>query len=70
MHHSGAVPPTHLIGTAEAARLLGVSRWTIARRVRNGQLRPYRQMLGPTGAYLFDPADILACLIDDQEEAS
>ncbi len=54
----------HLIGAAEAAALLGVSRSTVSRRIRDGHLVPALRMPGESGAYLFDPADILAYQLD------
>ena len=50
---------THtLITTADAARALGISTRTVARRAASGQL-PYALKLdGIRGHYLFDPAVI------------
>jgi DNA-binding transcriptional MerR regulator len=56
------VDASKLINTPEAGRLLGVSRHTITRLVRQGRLQPVQKLPGDTGAYLFDPADILARL--------
>lgn len=49
----------HLIGTAEAARLLGKSTRTIYRMVNAGTLTP--ALIAPggnVGIYLFDRADV------------
>lgn len=50
---------TTLIGTAEAARLLGKSHRTIHRLVESGALVPALVAPGGRkGAYLFDSADV------------
>lgn len=50
-----------LIGTAEAARILGTSPRTIHRRVQTGRLTPAMTAPGgPAGAYLFARADVEA----------
>jgi excisionase family DNA binding protein len=51
----GVPEPTDLIGSAEVARLLGVSRSTVSRMIRDGYLVPAMRMGTKTGAYLFDP---------------
>lgn len=43
-----------LLGTTEAAALLGVSVRTIHRIVTRGHLTPITKLPGSTGAYLFD----------------
>ena len=50
----------HLIGTAEAAQLLGVDRSTLTRRVATGMLEPALTIPGYRGDFLFDRADIEA----------
>ena len=51
----GPVPPhdRNLIGAAEAAQLLGISRSTLTRRVNTGRIPIVRQLPGVSGAYLF-----------------
>lgn len=46
---------TRLIGSAEAARRLGVDRSHLNRLVRMGAIRAVTQLDGRTGARLFDP---------------
>lgn len=51
--------PRHLIGTAEAARLLSVSHRTIHRLVEAGELIPVMTAPGGiNGAFLFQPVDV------------
>lgn len=56
------MPPTEepLIGTAEAARILGgVSHRTVHRLVESGDLTPAMTAPGgPSGAFLFNRADV------------
>ena len=52
----GARPP--LVGSAEAARMLGVSQPTVNRAVRSGQLMP--AAVTPGGHRRFAPADLEA----------
>lgn len=48
-----------LIGTAEAARILGRSHRTVHRMVRDGDLTPaIKAPGGPAGAFLFHRADV------------
>lgn len=56
----GAMPHTEdLIGTAEAARILGRSHRTVHRMVRDGGLTPaITAPGGPSGAFLFRRADV------------
>jgi excisionase family DNA binding protein len=51
-----------LIGANQAARLLGVSVWTVRRMARSGTLQPVR--LGPRANLRFRRSDVDA-LIDD-----
>jgi excisionase family DNA binding protein len=54
------VQHTDLIGTADAARRLGVSRSTLTRRVEAGELEPAMRVPGYRGPLLFERADIEA----------
>jgi excisionase family DNA binding protein len=56
---------TDLIGAAEVAELLGVSRSTVSRRIRDGHLTPVLRMRGDSGAYLFDPDNLYNADIDE-----
>lgn len=58
MHHSEVMPSPPLIGTAEAAHLLGVSRSTITRWADTGYLPNAARLDGRTGAYMFERADV------------
>lgn len=51
-----------LIGAAEAARILGVSRVTFSRWARDGKVQVAVRMPGDTGATLFDRQDVIALL--------
>lgn len=59
----------HLIGTAEAGRILGKTPRTVQRMVASGTLTPVVTLPGKTGAYLFDRHDIEA-LAEPAEQAS
>lgn len=48
-----------LVGTAEAAELLGVSVRTIHRMTVKGLITPSIKFPGQTGGYLFERADVL-----------
>lgn len=50
---------SHLITTAEAARLLGKSTRTVQRMVKAGALRPEASTTGGRGAHLFHRDSIL-----------
>lgn len=52
-------PDPAIVGTAEAAELLGVSVRTIHRMTAKGLISPTGKLPGPTGAYLFGRADVL-----------
>ena len=54
--------PADLIGASEAAAMLNVSKPTITRRVAAGTLKPFTQLEGCRGAYIFDRNDIEAVL--------
>ncbi|MFL0579163.1 helix-turn-helix domain-containing protein [Dietzia sp. 179-F 9C3 NHS] len=49
-----------LLNSAEAAELLGVSKWHVSRMVRAGKLAAAVQAPGPRGAFLFDPEAVRA----------
>tara|TARA_R100001244_G_scaffold6385_9_gene7513 strand:+ start:3010 stop:3222 length:213 start_codon:yes stop_codon:yes gene_type:complete len=49
-----------LIGTAEAATILGRDRRTVQRHVLSGALVPAHTLPGRTGAHLFRRGDVLA----------
>jgi len=49
---------SHLIGTREASKVLGVSRTTFQRLVASGDLEPETRIPGLTGAMLFDRSDV------------
>lgn len=48
----------HLIGSAEAAEIVGVDRSTFTRWVNRGEVCPAVELPGKTGARLFDRAEI------------
>ena len=50
--------PAHLIGSAEAAELLGVDRATLNRWVTSGRVQPAAQLPGRTGARMFSRTSI------------
>jgi excisionase family DNA binding protein len=47
-----------LIGTVEAAEILGVERSTLSRWVKEGEIEPAMRLPGKVGAYLFRRAYI------------
>ncbi|MGK3947417.1 hypothetical protein [Microbacterium sp. K2] len=47
-----------LIGSAEAAIILGIDRSVFLRRVKAGSIVPVQKLSPATGAYLFDRDDI------------
>lgn len=65
MHKIGAVPKSELLSTRQAAERHGVSVWTIARRVRDGDLEPALRLEGRTGAMLFTADAVDACFGDE-----
>ena len=50
-------PAAYLVGSAEAARLLGISQPTLNRAVREGRLRP--ASVTPGGHRRFEPSEIV-----------
>lgn len=57
-----------LIGTAEAAQILGKTPRTVQRMVASGALTPVTTLPGATGAHLFKAADVEA-LIEREDVA-
>lgn len=55
-------PPKRLLTTAEAARLLGVHRRTLARYAKDGKVFP--TVILPSGYYRWDPDDLRRQLRD------
>lgn len=43
-----------LIGSADAAAILGIDRSVLLKRVKAGRLEPVQKLSAATGAYLFD----------------
>ena len=62
--------PDDLIGTAEAAELLGKPITTINRMALNGRLPVAVQMPGRTGARLYRRADVLALIRADLKDVA
>lgn len=60
---------TEIIGTAEAARLLGVSPVTITRWAADGTLPPAGKLAGKNGAFLFTRATIETKLAESEPAA-
>lgn len=50
--------PDTLVGTSEAAKLLGVDRSTVTRLVQTGRLDPMHKGAGRTSSYTFRASDI------------
>ena len=63
------MPETDLVGTVEAAEILGWSLPTLKRKARTKEVPYVIKMKGDTGAYLFDRATIEA-LRDELATAS
>jgi excisionase family DNA binding protein len=62
MHDYVHMSQPTLINTAEAARMLGVSRSTLTRWVSAGKIEAHMVVPGYRGPLLFDPAEILRYL--------
>jgi DNA-binding transcriptional MerR regulator len=60
--------PKRLLTTAEAARLLGVHRRTLARYAKDGKVFP--TLILPSGYYRWDPDDLRRQLRDIRREES
>jgi len=52
----------NLVGVAEAARITGLDRRTLHRKVERGELAAVGKLEGKTGAYIFNRADIEALI--------
>lgn len=52
----------NLIGVAEAAKLTGLDRRTLHRKVERGELPYVTKLDGLRGAYIFNRSDVLALL--------
>ncbi len=52
------MPNPDLIGTTEAAEVIGIERSTISRWVKDGALNPAHRMTGQTGAFLFHRSEV------------
>lgn len=50
--------PNGLLSSYEAGQRLGCSVRTVHRLVTAGKLTPIHKLSGPSGAFLFDPADV------------
>lgn len=76
MRHCGIVPhmttdPDDLIGSAEAARILGKSQRTVHRLVQSGTLTPaFTAPGGFAGAFMFKRADVLAVVAADEAKSA
>jgi excisionase family DNA binding protein len=57
-----------LIGTAEAAQVLGIDRSTLSRWTKDGRITPALQLPAHKGAYLYHRADVEALLEPDEPE--
>lgn len=53
-----ATEPLDLVGTAEAAQILGIERSTLSRWIQLGHLAPAQKLPGKTGAHLFRRSDL------------
>lgn len=52
------IQPGDLIGVAEAARIMGVSRPTITRQIESGKLAYVAKLDGQRGPYVLDRNDV------------
>lgn len=59
-----------LIGSAEAAELLGIDRGTLTRWVQAGRIDAYMELPGATGSRLFDRAVVQRLAAELAEAAS
>jgi predicted DNA-binding transcriptional regulator AlpA len=67
-------PPTpaedDLITIAETCTILGVSRWSVQRRVQDGLLTKHTSRRGRTHQVRYSRSEVLAVLADDQRAAA
>lgn len=59
-----------LIGTAEAAQILGKTPRTVQRMVASGALVPVTTLPGATGAHLFNKGDVVALAESSEDGAA
>ena len=69
MHSLDTSAQPALIGTREAAEILGVPRTTLASRLAAGTIAPAIKLPGRTGAFLFDRAYIEQIAADEHDAA-
>lgn len=55
---------TTLIGSAQAAKVLGIDRSVFLRRVQAGVIEPHTKLPAATGAYLFE-LEVIQALVED-----
>ena len=67
MHSLDTGTQPALIGTRQAAEILGVPRTTLASRLAAGTIAPAIKLPGRTGAFLFDRAYIEQIAADERE---
>lgn len=59
MHDDPSMPDIEtLLGTVEAAEMIGVERSTLTRWVASGRILPIRKLPGRNGAVLFDRTEV------------
>lgn len=54
------IVPSDLIGSVEAAALLGITKPSLTRRIAAGTLEPLTRLDGGRGAFIFDRNDLPA----------
>lgn len=62
MRTMDSAPIDDLLTTVEVMAFAGRSRKTVQRWVKDGDLKPVKQLTGPYGAYLFSRSDVAAVL--------
>ena len=67
MHSLDTSTQPALIGTRQAAEILGVPRTTLASRLSAGTIAPAIKLPGRTGAFLFDRAYIEQIAADERD---
>jgi excisionase family DNA binding protein len=58
MHQNGHMLSTDHLTVAQAAKALNESRWTTARRIRNGELKAQKLDDGATSPYIIRRSDL------------